>query len=267
MSRLDNLEGRVFGNWTVLRKAKPNAYENTYWVVRCVCGKEREITGRSLIYLGSTHCGCQRTVKLTKTELKTYKDKSRTASTFKDICGQVFGKLTVLYKTKQNNKKEWYWLCYCSCGNLTEVRGSHLRSGNVVSCGCYQSERDRSTHGQTYTKEYTHIRNKKRKKKEKYLDIEWNVEKEIFLRRLFQECVVCGMTEQEHQDKYGTSLHVDHVLPLKSGNGLSVGNATILCAKCNREKHARNLEDLPEHMKNRIQLTADLFKLLWEGQR
>ena len=65
---IDNLEGCKFGDWTVLRKVKPNTYGNTYWLVRCSCGAEREITGRTLIYNNSTHCGCQRTKKMTKHE-------------------------------------------------------------------------------------------------------------------------------------------------------------------------------------------------------
>ena len=85
------------------------------------------------------------------------------------------------------------------------------------------------------------------------------------LRTLFQECVVCGMTEAEHQEKYGMSLHIDHVRPLYDGNSLVPGNATILCINCNSTKQRKSLEDLPERMRNRILLTSDLFKLLWEG--
>lgn len=262
-NKIDNLEGRQFGHWMVLRKSRPNDYGNTYWIVQCSCGKEREITGRTLIYLKSTHCGCQRTKKLTKHVVESRDIPGRG---FKNISGQVFGDLTVLHHTRQNVGREWYWYCQCVCGNTTEVRGSHLRSGSIVSCGCRQSYPNRTTHGLTYTREYTHIRNKKRRSLEKYLDTEWDVQKEVFLRRLYSECVVCGITEREHQEKYGSSLQVDHVHPLKDGHGLAVGNATILCLHCNGEKSDRRLEDLPERMRNRILLTADLFELLWNGR-
>ena len=33
--------------------------------------------------------------------------------------------------------KEAYWECQCDCGNITNVRGTHLRQGKIVSCGCY----------------------------------------------------------------------------------------------------------------------------------
>lgn len=59
----------------------------------------------------------------------------------KDMTGQKFGKLKVLYKLHNYHKKDRvYWLCACECGNLVEVRGSSLRNGHTSSCGCLQKE-------------------------------------------------------------------------------------------------------------------------------
>lgn len=33
------------------------------------------------------------------------------------------------------------WLCECDCGNMTTVRSYDLKSGKVVSCGCFWKER------------------------------------------------------------------------------------------------------------------------------
>lgn len=55
---------------------------------------------------------------------------------FKDISGQKFGRLTALYRLNNHNKNCVYWLCICDCGNLKEVRGTHLRYGQIKSCGC-----------------------------------------------------------------------------------------------------------------------------------
>lgn len=52
-----------------------------------------------------------------------------------DLTEKRFGKLTVLYRSK-NNKKGTYWHCKCDCGNEKDVLGSNLKSGNVRSCGC-----------------------------------------------------------------------------------------------------------------------------------
>lgn len=56
-----------------------------------------------------------------------------------DLTNQKFGKLTVI-KRVENKGKHTYWLCQCDCGNYKEVRGSHLKSGKIQSCGCLREE-------------------------------------------------------------------------------------------------------------------------------
>ena len=56
-----------------------------------------------------------------------------------DLTGQRFGRLIVLQRVF-NNKSGTYWLCQCDCGNIKEIRGSHLREGKIVSCGCKGKE-------------------------------------------------------------------------------------------------------------------------------
>lgn len=57
-----------------------------------------------------------------------------------DITGRKFGRLTAIkvdHKTKQNE----YWYCECECGNNIVVRKNHLLCNKIVSCKCYQRER------------------------------------------------------------------------------------------------------------------------------
>lgn len=56
-----------------------------------------------------------------------------------NLIGQKFGKLTVLYRTK-NIGKHTAWKCKCECGNETVVRVDHLKEKRIVSCGCYNKE-------------------------------------------------------------------------------------------------------------------------------
>lgn len=61
-----------------------------------------------------------------------------------DITGQKFGRLTVLHRDETRPKghgKKAYWICQCDCGNIKSIKGDHIRSGLVVSCGCYHKER------------------------------------------------------------------------------------------------------------------------------
>lgn len=56
---------------------------------------------------------------------------------FKDLTGQVFGRLRVLARIPHKVvgvKTQWY--CVCECGNFKTTFSNYLRSGNTMSCGC-----------------------------------------------------------------------------------------------------------------------------------
>jgi len=57
-----------------------------------------------------------------------------------DLTGQRFGRLLVIRKVEHPDKKNSRWLCRCDCGSEKDVRASHLKSGNVQSCGCFARE-------------------------------------------------------------------------------------------------------------------------------
>lgn len=71
---------------------------------------------------------------------------------FIDRTGQVFGRLTVTKRAPNKNGRTM-WECLCSCGEITVVRGEHLKNGKIQSCGCY-SEESHTKHGKTKTPEY-----------------------------------------------------------------------------------------------------------------
>lgn len=58
-----------------------------------------------------------------------------------NLTGQRFGRLVVLRRAKvQSKSRRVYWLCVCDCGSEKAVNAGHLRSGTVVSCGCFNRE-------------------------------------------------------------------------------------------------------------------------------
>jgi hypothetical protein len=77
-----------------------------------------------------------------------------------DITGQRFGRYTVLARNGIGANGMAAWLCKCDCGKEKTVIGNTLRTGKVVSCGCYQREvavkngsatkRHGNTHSPTY---------------------------------------------------------------------------------------------------------------------
>ena len=75
---------------------------------------------------------------------------------YENLVNNKFGRLTVVEKDTSRNGAR-YWICKCDCGNIKSVRTSHLKSGNVTSCGCFRKEKakkDRTKHGMTNTAVY-----------------------------------------------------------------------------------------------------------------
>lgn len=58
-----------------------------------------------------------------------------------DISGERFGRLVAKRADiRRTSRTVVYWHCRCDCGSATLVRLSHLRDGNVKSCGCLKYE-------------------------------------------------------------------------------------------------------------------------------
>jgi len=57
------LAGETFGRWTVLARApnrqQPRNRYVTYWLCRCECGTEREVSTQNLVQGRTTSCGCR----------------------------------------------------------------------------------------------------------------------------------------------------------------------------------------------------------------
>ena len=52
-----------------------------------------------------------------------------------DLSGKKYGNLTVIRRIDSEDERI-LWECKCRCGNSIVVRGDHLKSGRVRSCGC-----------------------------------------------------------------------------------------------------------------------------------
>lgn len=94
---------------------------------------------------------------------------------FQDLTGQRFNKLVVqsyVGKVKSGQSK---WQCVCDCGNTHVAIGSHLKTGNVKSCGCLLLSENRSNsarrHGGTATPEYNSYHSAKKRCNPKHAHI------------------------------------------------------------------------------------------------
>lgn len=76
-------------------------------------------------------------------------------SDFKDITGQVFGRLTALYPI-DDGRRILFWRVQCECGHIGEVAGTLMRTGRTKSCGCLQKDAVSKPHKFVDGKELKH---------------------------------------------------------------------------------------------------------------
>ena len=124
-----DLTGKKFGKLTVIKEVpRPdniNGHDwSTKWECRCDCGNISIKTSTRLTKAENPKC-------------KTCAEIESWESRINDLTGKVFGNLTVLRRVEKPNhlkKKTWYWECKCSCGNITIVSTSNLKTGHTFRC-------------------------------------------------------------------------------------------------------------------------------------
>ena len=124
MSRLIDLTGQRFNRLIVIKRDMLKVGNIAYWICKCDCGNIISVRGDRLRGGNTQSCGCLRKEKIFN-------------SHFIDLTGQKFGYLTVLKRDTLKTGRP-YWICKCDCGNIVSVRGSYLKNGDIVSCGCYK---------------------------------------------------------------------------------------------------------------------------------
>lgn len=50
-----------------------------------------------------------------------------------------------------------------------------------------------------------------------------------------QECVFCGMTQEEHQEEHDQQLHVHHIIPQRANGGDKKRNLITVCWGCHKQ--------------------------------
>jgi len=73
-----------------------------------------------------------------------------------DLTGNRYGRL-VVQELSHKKRSMNYWNCICDCGEIISIRQDHLKSGNIISCGCFRKEnaiKTNTTHGMTRTRLY-----------------------------------------------------------------------------------------------------------------
>ena len=116
-----DLTGQKFGKLTVIGRDYSNK-KATMWLCLCDCGTKKIVNGYNLKRGLTKSCGCLQ--------------KEVTSALFtEDLTGKKFGKWFVVERDR-DKKNGTYWICECECGTIKSVKGSHLKDGFSLSCGC-----------------------------------------------------------------------------------------------------------------------------------
>lgn len=224
--------GKKFEKLTVISLDRKDNNNKKYYLCKCDCGNEKIIRSDSFVTGKTKSCGC----------LSKEFNKSQKGQKVKDITGQIYGRLTALYRLDKTNKYyNSFWICKCECGNEVEVRLSQLTAGKTKSCGCLNrelsSKRMKGSNHPMYgvRGENHHKWNPSLTDKERH-DKRDTVENYHFRNSVFERdnytCIVCGnkgLLNAHHITNY--YLDID--------NRYNIDNGITMCEKCHKAFHKK----------------------------
>lgn len=229
MIKNEHLIGKRFSKLTVLSFAEFDKTGKQKWLCRCDCGTEKIIYEQSFCRGLTKSCGCLNKESLKKRMshgwgeiitkdflieqhirkkislrqiaknlgcslgcVKRYVDKHKIAinDPFYDIIGSKFGKLTVLSRANSKHGMS-YWNVKCDCGNEKTVQGKNLVRRNLISCGCWNKEKNYNGCGDLSGSYWSRmVKESIRRNIEFNLDIEycWNL-----FQKQKQKCALSGI--------------------------------------------------------------------------
>jgi hypothetical protein len=174
---------------------------------------------------------------------------------YKDLTGQMFGNLRVLYRVENSDDGKVQWLCECQCEDKTQKKivTSKLTLGRTKSCGCLTQDLRISSLHKNYINEYkfdgdTCIIIANNTKREFYIDAEdydkikdyaWYETKRGYLattinrKTIMLHRVVMGLIDTDE----GT---VDHIYHTENGENSFTNNHKYNLRIITQEENTRN---------------------------
>jgi hypothetical protein len=215
--RVPELVGARFGRLTVVEPVSTtlrSGRKQTAFRCRCDCGKETVVYAGSLRANSTVSCGCVRSAVIHP--------------------GTRFGRLVVGERLPDPSRRWAYvYHCTCDCGMTNQVKGSVLRSGKTLSCGCLRDDVSRGPYGESVKTNIFHGYRKNARKRGIQFDL--TLEDAV---RLFQAlCHYCGAPPRPLRRKglYGEYVANGIDRP-DNNNGYVRGNMVPCCTTCNLAK-------------------------------
>lgn len=164
-------------------------------------------------------------------------------SMYKDITGQVFGKLTVI-KRDGYIKDKRAWLCRCNCGGVTKLPTAYITAGKTKSCGCLgKFKKGEASFNQLFGQYKKHAKQR---------NLDFGLSKKEFRILTKQVCFYCGI---EPQGVFGTTKRNNGIYiyndidRVDNNKGYLKDNCVSCCKVCNYMKLKLSFNDFISHIK------------------
>ena len=130
----EDLTGQKFSYLTVLNYAYSERGQR-YWNCLCDCGRNINVTTKSLKSGNTRSCGCLHSQTIRENNIQ---NKSKLNQV--DIIGKTFDFLKVLERDDTKKSGRTHYICKCTnCGNVKSISYSDLISERIHACGCLNS--------------------------------------------------------------------------------------------------------------------------------
>jgi len=162
--------------------------------------------------------------------------------------GDHWNLLTIVSKDGRNKNGAQLFKCVCDCGKLKTYIGSTIRSGAVVSCGCYTRGimkgrhlgRFRVSKHKTLDKSARNILFTDYKSKAKKFNLNFDVSLDEFSSLTKLNCYYCGSPParllKRSQSPYQCECLAQGIDRVDSQKGYQIDNVVPCCETCNRAK-------------------------------
>lgn len=242
------LEGNRFGKLTAIEEVKTKK-GHVNWKCLCECGKYCVKRGSSLVSGHTISCGCA----------------THVSKNVKDITGVRYSSLVVIKRLPSQERKQSSWLCLCDCGNECIRRGTALRYGSSISCGCLQSIGQNPNYLKSCTKWLIRMYSGGAKSR----NLSFKLSDEEFMKIAQNPCHYCGFNGRDwgalwfaeklrrieikttarcdlRADSF--SLIANGIDRLRNDEGYSPDNCVPCCATCNFMKKDMTEQNFLAHI-------------------
>lgn len=167
----------------------------------------------------------------------------------RNLVSSKFNRLTVLKPIKKHDRT--YLVCECECGNVKDIKMSHLKSGRIKSCGCLRTEELESRKGMVskslkpnnYSAKYRVFKSYEKHATDR--GYSFDLDLETFVKITSKNCSYCGAEPNNSMNgKQSRSKYIYNGIDRVNNNlGYSVENCVPCCKTCNVAKSEMSRED------------------------